>query len=155
MTSPTPTDRILVPLDGTWIGMAAIPWLRAVATNTTITRDGVAGLPCAAEAGGLSGAPVMERSTAIVRDLVRALQGEIPVVGVGGILSGDDARAKVAAGASRYWGATATWGWARTPRRGRSARRGSRSIRERSSTSRPSARASPTTRPTSWRGAAR
>lgn len=71
-----------------------------IATNTTITRDGVAGLPCAAEAGGLSGAPVMERSTAIVRDLVRALQGEIPVVGVGGILSGDDARAKIAAGAS-------------------------------------------------------
>ena len=71
-----------------------------IATNTTVTRNGVEGLPRAEEAGGLSGAPVMERSTAIVRELVRALQGEVPVIGVGGILSGTDARAKIAAGAS-------------------------------------------------------
>jgi dihydroorotate dehydrogenase len=70
-----------------------------IATNTTTARDGVAGLPCAEEAGGLSGAPVMERSTAVMRDLARALQGEIPVIGVGGILSAADARAKMAAGA--------------------------------------------------------
>jgi dihydroorotate dehydrogenase len=71
-----------------------------IATNTTTARDGVAGLPCAGEAGGLSGAPMMDRSTVIVRDLARALQGEVPVIGVGGILSADDARAKMAAGAS-------------------------------------------------------
>jgi dihydroorotate dehydrogenase len=71
-----------------------------IATNTTTARDGIAGMPGAGEAGGLSGVPVMERSTAIVRDLCRALQGEIPVIGVGGIMSGADARAKIAAGAS-------------------------------------------------------
>jgi dihydroorotate dehydrogenase len=71
-----------------------------IATNTTITRDGVTGMPHAAEAGGLSGAPVTERSTRVVRELARALQGEIPVIGVGGILSGADARAKIEAGAS-------------------------------------------------------
>jgi len=71
-----------------------------IATNTTTTRDGVTGLPFAEEAGGLSGAPVMERATAIVRNLVHALQGEVPVIGVGGILSGADARAKMSAGAS-------------------------------------------------------
>ena len=72
----------------------------AIASNTTTTRDGVAGLTNADEAGGLSGAPVTERSTRIVQDLCRALQGEIPVIGVGGIMSGADARAKMTAGAS-------------------------------------------------------
>jgi dihydroorotate dehydrogenase len=72
----------------------------AIATNTTITRDGVEGLPNAEEAGGLSGAPVLARSTRVVRELAQALQGEIPVIGVGGILAGSDARAKIAAGAS-------------------------------------------------------
>jgi dihydroorotate dehydrogenase len=57
-------------------------------------------MPNADQAGGLSGAPVLARSTEVVRGLVRALQGEIPVIGVGGILGGADARAKVAAGAS-------------------------------------------------------
>jgi dihydroorotate dehydrogenase len=71
----------------------------AIATNTTTTRDGVSGMANADEAGGLSGAPLTERSTRIVRGLCRALQGEIPVIGVGGITSGADARAKMAAGA--------------------------------------------------------
>ena len=71
-----------------------------IATNTTAARDGVAGSPHAGEAGGLSGAPVAERSTQVVRDLARALRGAIPVIGVGGILSGDDARDKIAAGAT-------------------------------------------------------
>ena len=71
-----------------------------IATNTTTARDGVAGLRHADEAGGLSGAPVTERSTRIVQELSRALHGEIPVIGVGGIMSGADARGKVAAGAS-------------------------------------------------------
>jgi dihydroorotate dehydrogenase len=72
----------------------------AIATNTTITRDGVEGMPDAEQAGGLSGAPVLARSTGVVRELAQALKGEIPVIGVGGILGGPDARAKIAAGAS-------------------------------------------------------
>jgi len=72
----------------------------AIATNTTIAREGVAGLPHAGEAGGLSGAPVAQRSTRVVQELSRALRGELPVIGVGGILSGADAREKIAAGAS-------------------------------------------------------
>ena len=71
-----------------------------IATNTTISRDGVTGLPHADEAGGLSGAPVRERSTAVIRTLARALDGALPIIGVGGIFSGKDAREKVAAGAS-------------------------------------------------------
>ena len=71
-----------------------------IATNTTTARDGVTGLRHADEAGGLSGAPMTERSTRIVQELSRALHGEIPVIGVGGIMSGADARGKIAAGAS-------------------------------------------------------
>lgn len=71
-----------------------------IATNTTVARPDVAGLPHANEAGGLSGAPLMERSTAVVRVLARHLQGRLPIIGVGGILSGADAAAKIAAGAS-------------------------------------------------------
>jgi len=71
-----------------------------IATNTTMARDGVAGSPHAGEAGGLSGAPVAERSTRVVRDLTRALRGAIPVIGVGGIMSDADARDKIAAGAT-------------------------------------------------------
>src|SRR5882672_9237534 len=72
----------------------------AIATNTTTARDGITGMVHASEAGGLSGAPVTERSTRVVQALCHALQGEIPVIGVGGIMSGTDARAKMAAGAS-------------------------------------------------------
>ena len=71
-----------------------------IATNTTLSRQGVEGLPHADEAGGLSGLPVRERSTAVLAALQRELAGEIPLIGVGGILSGDDAVAKVTAGAS-------------------------------------------------------
>jgi len=71
-----------------------------IATNTTIARDGVTGLRHASETGGLSGAPLRERSTMIIRKLARALDGALPIIGVGGILSGEDAREKVAAGAS-------------------------------------------------------
>ena len=70
-----------------------------IATNTTIARDGVAALPHAEEAGGLSGAPLAARSTAVIAELARALKGSVPVIGVGGILSGADAREKIAAGA--------------------------------------------------------
>jgi dihydroorotate dehydrogenase len=71
-----------------------------IATNTTVTRPAVAGLPHGDEAGGLSGAPLKALSTDIVRKLKRALGGEIPVIGVGGILSGADALEKLDAGAS-------------------------------------------------------
>ena len=71
-----------------------------IATNTTTARDGVTGLAHAEESGGLSGAPVMERSNRVVQELSRALQGELPVIGVGGVMSGADARGKIAAGAS-------------------------------------------------------
>jgi dihydroorotate dehydrogenase len=71
-----------------------------IATNTTTARDGVAGMAHSDEAGGLSGAPISERATEVVRALARSLDGAIPVIGVGGIMSGSDARGKVAAGAS-------------------------------------------------------
>ncbi len=71
-----------------------------IATNTTIARDAVAGLPNANETGGLSGAPVRAASTRVVAALAHHLKNEVPIIGVGGILSGDDAREKIAAGAS-------------------------------------------------------
>ena len=71
-----------------------------IATNTTLARDGVEGLPHADEPGGLSGAPLAARSTAVVRRLAVALDGALPILGVGGILSGEDARDKIAAGAT-------------------------------------------------------
>jgi dihydroorotate dehydrogenase len=71
-----------------------------IATNTTIARDAVAGLAHAEEAGGLSGAPVFEPSNRVIRALAGELRGAIPIIGVGGILSGDDARAKLDAGAT-------------------------------------------------------
>jgi len=71
-----------------------------IATNTTVARDAVAGLPRADETGGLSGAPLTARATEVVRLLARHLQGALPVIGVGGIMSGGDAVAKIAAGAS-------------------------------------------------------
>ncbi|MGY1490490.1 quinone-dependent dihydroorotate dehydrogenase [Methylobacillus pratensis] len=71
-----------------------------IATNTTLARDMVQGLPHAEEAGGLSGAPVRDRSTAVIRSLSAHLAGALPIIGVGGILSGEDAEQKIAAGAS-------------------------------------------------------
>ncbi len=71
-----------------------------IATNTTLSREEVAGLPNENEAGGLSGAPVFERSTAVLRKLSSALAGEVPIIGVGGIMSGANAVAKIDAGAS-------------------------------------------------------
>ena len=71
-----------------------------IATNTTITRDAVQGMTHASETGGLSGAPVRDLSTRVIRALHQVLQGEIPIIGVGGILNGADASEKMAAGAS-------------------------------------------------------
>jgi dihydroorotate dehydrogenase len=70
-----------------------------IATNTTLSRTGVEGLPNAAEVGGLSGAPLRERSSAVVRSLYRLLGDEIPIVAAGGILRAEDAAEKIAAGA--------------------------------------------------------
>jgi dihydroorotate dehydrogenase len=71
-----------------------------IATNTTISREGVEGHRLASETGGLSGRPLMARSTRVLGRLAQALDGRVPLVGVGGILSGADARAKIDAGAS-------------------------------------------------------
>jgi len=71
-----------------------------IATNTSVTREGVEGLPHAHEAGGLSGAPIRTRATATLAALAAALKGEAALIGVGGIMSGADAAAKIAAGAS-------------------------------------------------------
>ena len=71
-----------------------------IATNTTLSRTEVEGSPNADEAGGLSGAPVFERSTAVLKKLASHLKGEVPIIGVGGIMKGEDAVAKLDAGAS-------------------------------------------------------
>ena len=71
-----------------------------IATNTTISREGVESSIYASEAGGLSGMPVRGKSTAVVKALSDCLRGEIPIIGVGGILSGADAKEKIDAGAS-------------------------------------------------------
>ncbi|TAN71415.1 MAG: quinone-dependent dihydroorotate dehydrogenase [Methylobacter sp.] len=71
-----------------------------IATNTTIARDMIANHPLAHEAGGLSGAPVKELSTIVVRGLAAELNGKIPIIAAGGILTADDAKEKLAAGAS-------------------------------------------------------
>jgi dihydroorotate dehydrogenase len=71
-----------------------------IATNTTLSRAGVEASPLAKEAGGLSGSPLFEKSTAVVRALTQALKGEIPIIAAGGVTSGAQARAKLAAGAS-------------------------------------------------------
>jgi dihydroorotate dehydrogenase len=71
-----------------------------IATNTTLSREAVQGLPNAAETGGLSGAPVRDKSTVVIQQLSQRLQGALPIIGVGGILSGTDAIEKIAAGAS-------------------------------------------------------
>jgi len=71
-----------------------------IATNTTIARDLIAGHPLAHETGGLSGAPVKDKSTAVVRGLAAELNGKIPIIAAGGILSAEDAEEKLKAGAS-------------------------------------------------------
>lgn len=70
-----------------------------IATNTTIARDAVKGLRHAEETGGLSGAPVLEASNQVIRQLRAALGSRFPIIGVGGVMSADDAVSKVRAGA--------------------------------------------------------
>ena len=70
-----------------------------IVTNTTLSREGVENLPSGDEAGGLSGAPVFEKSTACLQAFSNILKDQIPLIGVGGILSGEQAIAKQQAGA--------------------------------------------------------
>lgn len=97
--------KIAPDIDGEQIKTIAAALLRhnmdaVIATNTTITRDAVKGQPHAEESGGLSGAPVFDMSNKVIRGLKAELGDVIPIIGVGGILSGNDARAKIEAGAS-------------------------------------------------------
>ena len=78
-----------------------------VATNTTLRRDGLkteilaaTGQDLRTEAGGISGAPLRQRSTEIIRYLYRKTEGTLPIIGVGGIFSAEDAWEKIQAGAS-------------------------------------------------------
>lgn len=71
-----------------------------IATNTTLSREGVEGLEHGGEQGGLSGAPVKDKSTTVISILAKALDNKLPIIGVGGIASSHDANEKLVAGAS-------------------------------------------------------
>ena len=71
-----------------------------ICTNTTIDRGAVAGHRYANEAGGLSGAPVFAKATAVLAGMAQRLDGKLPIIGVGGIVDGAGAQAKIAAGAT-------------------------------------------------------
>ena len=71
-----------------------------IATNTTLDKSAIQGLTHANEQGGLSGMPLTQHSTQVIQQFRADMDSQIPIIGVGGILSGDDAQAKLAAGAS-------------------------------------------------------
>jgi dihydroorotate dehydrogenase len=71
-----------------------------IATNTTVSREGVQNERLAREPGGLSGAPLRAQSTHVIAQLAQRLAGRVPIIGVGGIMNGQDAAEKIAAGAS-------------------------------------------------------
>lgn len=71
-----------------------------IATNTTVSREAVKDLKHAEETGGLSGAPVFESSNTVIRALKKEVGDALPIIGVGGILNGENARTKIDAGAS-------------------------------------------------------
>ena len=96
--------KIAPDLDETQVGVIAATLQKngidgVIATNTTISREAVKGLKHAEETGGLSGAPVLEASNQVIRQLRAALGSGFPIIGVGGILSADDAVSKIRAGA--------------------------------------------------------
>jgi len=96
--------KIAPDLDETQVGVIAATLQKngidgVIATNTTISRDAVKGMKHAQEAGGLSGAPVLEASNQVIRQLRAALGPRFPIIGVGGVMSAADARAKRDAGA--------------------------------------------------------
>ncbi|MDD0814610.1 quinone-dependent dihydroorotate dehydrogenase [Curvibacter sp. HBC28] len=97
--------KIAPDLDEAQIEVIAATLLRhgmdgVVATNTTLSRDAVKGQQHAEEAGGLSGAPVLEASNRVIRRLRATLGRDYPIIGVGGVMSGADAVSKLEAGAS-------------------------------------------------------
>lgn len=99
------TVKIAPDLNAGEIGQMAASFVRhgvdaVIATNTTLSRDGVEGLANSEQAGGLSGAPLKVRSTAVLRELARSFGDRIPIIGVGGIFSAADAHEKLDAGAS-------------------------------------------------------
>jgi len=71
-----------------------------IATNTTLSRKGIEESPIASESGGLSGRPLHEQASKVISTLRQAMDPAIPIIGVGGIMSGEDAREKQLAGAS-------------------------------------------------------
>jgi dihydroorotate dehydrogenase len=96
--------KIAPDLDEAQVQVIAATLLRhgmdgVIATNTTLSRDAVKGLPHAEETGGLSGAPAFEASNRVIAQLRAALGKGYPIIGVGGIMSGEDAAAKIRAGA--------------------------------------------------------
>jgi dihydroorotate dehydrogenase len=96
--------KIAPDLDETQVGVIAATLQKngidgVIATNTTISREAVVGLPHAEETGGLSGAPVLEASNQVIRQLRAALGPRYPIIGVGGVMSAADARSKRDAGA--------------------------------------------------------
>lgn len=95
--APDMTDEETALVAGALVeaGMDAV-----IATNTTLGREGVEHLPFGNEAGGLSGAPVRDKSTHVVRVLAGELGGRLPIIAVGGITEGAHAAEKIAAGAS-------------------------------------------------------
>ncbi len=90
MTDADMADIVEVALE---VGLAGI-----VATNTTIAREGA--MAAVEQTGGVSGAPLRERATEVIRFLHRATEGKLPLIGVGGIASAEDAYARMRAGAS-------------------------------------------------------
>jgi dihydroorotate dehydrogenase len=96
--------KIAPDLDETQVGVISATLKKngidgVIATNTTIARDAVQGLPHGTEAGGLSGAPVLQASNRVISQLRAALGPGFPIIGVGGIMSGADAVSKIHAGA--------------------------------------------------------
>jgi dihydroorotate dehydrogenase len=96
--------KIAPDLDETQVGVIATTLRQhgmdgVIATNTTLSREAVAGMAHADEAGGLSGAPVLQSSNRVIAQLRAALGAGFPIIGVGGVMSGADAVAKIQAGA--------------------------------------------------------
>lgn len=97
--------KIAPDLDETQVKLLAATLLRCgtdgvIATNTTLSRDAVRGLPHGNETGGLSGKPVFEASNRVIAQLRADLGSAFPIIGVGGVFSGQDAQAKIKAGAN-------------------------------------------------------
>ena len=97
--------KIAPDMEGTQIAQIARQMMQhridgVIATNTTLSREGVEHLMHGNETGGLSGAPVKDKSTYVIRQLADQLQGSLPIIGVGGILNGADAPEKIKAGAA-------------------------------------------------------